>query len=62
MDLKDETDGLDENNLKNVLFQKTTTLKTNFGCESYALLKKGINGNRRTTWKVEVGPRDDTPH
>jgi hypothetical protein len=32
-----------------------------FGCESYALLKKGINGNQRAMWQVEVGPRGDTP-
>lgn len=38
------------------------TLKTNFGCESYALLKKkGINGNQRAMWQVEVGPRGDNP-
>ena len=32
-----------------------------FGCESYALLKKDINGNQRATWQVEVGPHGDTP-
>ena len=32
-----------------------------FRCESYALLKKGINGNQRAMWKVEVGPCGDTP-
>jgi hypothetical protein len=40
---------------------KKTTLKTDFGCESYALWKKGINGNQRATWQVEVGPRSDAP-
>jgi hypothetical protein len=37
------------------------TLKMDFGCESYALLKKGINGNQRAMWQVEVGPCGDTP-
>jgi hypothetical protein len=32
-----------------------------FRCESYALLKKGINGNQRAMWKVEVDPRGDAP-
>jgi hypothetical protein len=32
-----------------------------FGCESYALLKKGINGNQRAMWQVEVGPCGDAP-
>jgi hypothetical protein len=27
----------------------------------YALLKKGISGNQRATWQVEVGSRGDTP-
>jgi hypothetical protein len=36
-------------------------LKMDFECESYALLKKGINGNQRATWKVEVDPCDDAP-
>jgi hypothetical protein len=36
-------------------------LKTDFGCESYAFLKKGINGNQRAMWEVEVGPRGDAP-
>jgi hypothetical protein len=49
-----------ERSRKNRLFKKKT-LKTDFGCESYALLKKGINGNQRATWQVEVGPRGDTP-
>jgi hypothetical protein len=36
-------------------------LKMDFGCESYVLLKKGINVNQRATWQVEVGPCDDAP-
>ena len=36
-------------------------LKIDFGCESYALFKKGINDNQRVTWQVEVGPRGDNP-
>jgi hypothetical protein len=35
--------------------------ETDFGCESYALLKKGINYNQRATWKVEYGPCGDAP-
>ena len=31
-------------------FKKKTALKTDFRCESYALLKKCINGNQMTTW------------
>ena len=50
MDLKTETDDLDGKNLKSQAGLKKTALKTNFGCESYAILKKGINGNQRTTW------------
>jgi hypothetical protein len=30
-------------------------LKTDFGCESYALFEKDINGSHCTTWQVEVG-------
>jgi hypothetical protein len=37
------------------------TLKMDFGCESYALLKKCINGNQRAMWQVEVGPHGDVP-
>ena len=40
---------------------KKTTLKMDFRCESYALLKKNINDNQRGTCQVEVGPRGDTP-
>ena len=32
-----------------------------FGCESYAILKKNINDNQRAMWKVEVGPCGDAP-
>jgi hypothetical protein len=42
------------------LFKKSA-LKTNFGCESYVLLKKCININQISMWKVEVGPRGDNP-
>jgi hypothetical protein len=31
-------------------FKKKMALKTNFICESYALLKKDINDNQRTMW------------
>jgi hypothetical protein len=55
-----KTDGLMESSRKNRLFKKNT-LKTNFGCESYALLKKIINGNQRAMWQVEVGPCGDAP-
>jgi hypothetical protein len=40
MDLKTETDDLDGKISKNYAVLKKTTLKTDFGCESYALLKK----------------------
>ena len=45
MDLKNESDDLDGKISKNQVVLKKTALKTDFGCESYALLKKGINGN-----------------
>jgi hypothetical protein len=35
------------------------TLKTDFRCESYVILKKGINRNQRAMWQVEVGPHGD---
>ena len=41
MDLKIEMDDLE----KFRRFLKKIALKTDFGCESYALFKKGINGN-----------------
>ena len=50
MDLKIEIDDMDGKISKSQAVLKTTTLETNFGCESYALLKKGINGNQKTTW------------
>jgi hypothetical protein len=40
MDLKTETDDLDGNISKNYVVLKKNALKTDFGCESYALLKK----------------------
>jgi hypothetical protein len=61
MDLKSENDGLGGKISKKIGFFKRTALKTGFGCESYALLKKGINGNQRATWQVKVGPCGDTP-
>jgi hypothetical protein len=47
-----------ESSRKNRLFKKMT-LQIDFGYESYALLKKGINDNQRDTWQVGVGPRGD---
>jgi hypothetical protein len=44
---------------KNQPFKKMT-LKMDFGCESYSLLKKYINGNKRDMWQVEVGPHGNT--
>jgi hypothetical protein len=38
---------------------KKMALKMDFRCESYALFKKGINGNQSATWQVEVGPHGD---
>jgi hypothetical protein len=49
VDLKTETDDLDGKISKSYAVLKKTTLKTDFRCESYALLKKGINGNQMTT-------------
>jgi hypothetical protein len=49
-----------ERSRKNRLFKKMA-LKTDFGCESYVILKKSINGNQRTTWQVENGPHSDAP-
>ena len=49
-----------ENSRKSRVFKKTT-LKMDFGCESYALLKKGINDDQRSMWQVEFGPCGDTP-
>jgi hypothetical protein len=36
-------------------------LKMDFGCESYAHVKKSINDTQKATWKVEVGPGGDAP-
>ena len=49
MDLKIETDNLDGNISKNQAVKKMA-LKVDFECESYALLKKCIKDNQRTTW------------
>jgi hypothetical protein len=47
-----------DNSRKNRLLKKTT-LKIDFGCEIYAIFKKGINGNQSTMWQVEVNPHHD---
>jgi hypothetical protein len=39
-----------ERSQKIMWFKKKTKLKTDFGCESYALFKKCINDNQGTTW------------
>ena len=49
VDLQIETDDLDGKISKIYAVLKKTTLKTDFRCESYAPLKKGINGNQITT-------------
>jgi hypothetical protein len=49
MHLKIETDDLNGKISKSYTVLKKTTLKTDFGCESYALLKK-TNSNQRTMW------------
>jgi hypothetical protein len=49
INLKYETDDLDGNISKIYVVLKTTALKTDFGCGSYAIFKKCINGNQRTT-------------
>jgi hypothetical protein len=48
-DLKTETNDLDGNISKSYAVLKKTALKMDFRCESYALFKKGINGNQITT-------------
>jgi hypothetical protein len=48
-DLKTKTNDLDGKISKSYAVLKKTALKTDFRCESYALLKKGINGNQITT-------------
>ena len=40
MDLKTKTDDLDGKISESYAVKKKTTLKTDFGCESYALFKK----------------------
>ena len=47
-DLKIETNDLDGKISKICAVLKKTTLKMDFRCERYALLKKGINGNQIT--------------
>jgi hypothetical protein len=47
-DLKTKTNNLDGKISKSYAVLEKTTLKTDFRCESYALLKKGINGNQIT--------------
>ena len=49
MDLKAEIDDLNGKISKSYAVLKKTALKTDFRCESYALLKKNINGNQITT-------------
>jgi hypothetical protein len=49
VDLKTKTDDLDGKISKSYAVLKKMALKTDFRCESYALLKKGINGNQLTT-------------
>jgi hypothetical protein len=49
-----------ESTRKNRLLKKMA-LKTNFGCESYVLLKRCIKGNQRVTWQLEVGSCSDAP-
>jgi hypothetical protein len=48
-DLKTETNDLDGKISKSCAVLKKTALKMDFRCESYAPLKKGINGNQITT-------------
>jgi hypothetical protein len=53
-DLKDRTDYLNGKSSKSYAVLKKMTLKMNFGCESYALLNKGINDNQGTTWSCKL--------
>ena len=48
VDFKNETNDLDGKISESYVVLKNTALKTDFRCESYALLKKGINGNQLT--------------
>jgi hypothetical protein len=50
MDLKTKNDYLNGKISKLYAVLKKTTLKTDFGCESYVIFEKDINGNQRTTW------------
>jgi hypothetical protein len=49
MDLKTKNDYLDGNISKSYAVLIKMTLKMDFGCESYAPLKKGIDGNQMAT-------------
>jgi hypothetical protein len=49
VDLKTETNDLDGKISKSYAVLKTMALKMDLRCESYALFKKGINGNQITT-------------
>jgi hypothetical protein len=49
MDLKTKTNDVDGKSSKIYAVLIKMTLKTDFRCESYALLRKGINGNQMTT-------------
>ena len=48
-DLKTETNDLDGKISNNYAVLNKTTLKMDFRYESYAIFKKGINGNQITT-------------
>jgi hypothetical protein len=52
MDLKTKTDDLDGKISKSYAVLKKMALKTDLRCESYAILKKGINGNQGTRGSV----------
>jgi hypothetical protein len=49
MDLKTKTNDLDGNISKSYAVLKKMALKMDFQCVSYALFKKGINGDQITT-------------
>jgi hypothetical protein len=49
MELKTKTDYMDGKSSTNYAVLKKLALKTDFQCESYAILKKDINGNQLTT-------------
>ena len=50
MDFKIETNDLNGNLSQSYAVLKKMALKMDFGCESYAIFKNGINGNQRTIW------------